>query len=54
MNKITNSEIELVAEIFAEYESKILNEELGIEWLLSHAFQRGAKWMRNINGGNNE
>lgn len=46
---ITDSEIELVAEVFSEYESKFFDydSELGMEWFLSHAFQLGAKWMRD-------
>lgn len=45
--KISDEQIELIANIFSKGNQHLL-ADMEIEWLLSHAFQLGAKFYRDF------
>ena len=48
MRSLSNEQIEMIADIFANREQIVIDESLGVEWILSHAFQLGAKFYRDF------
>ncbi len=48
MRSLSNEQIEMVADMFANREQMVIDENLGAEWILSHAFQLGAKFYRDF------
>jgi len=48
MRSLSNEQIEMIADMFANREQMVIDESLGAEWILSHAFQLGAKFYRDF------
>lgn len=48
MRSLSNEQIEMIADMFAQREQIVIDESLGAEWILSHAFQLGAKFYRDF------
>jgi hypothetical protein len=46
-NKLSDEQIELVADLFSKGNEHLLTD-MEVEWLLSHAFQLGAKFYRDF------
>lgn len=48
MCNLSNEQIEMIADMFAKREQILIDESFGAEWILSHAFQLGAKFYRDF------
>ena len=48
MRSLSNEQIEMIADMFANREQMVIDESLGVEWILSHAVQLGAKFYRDF------
>jgi len=48
MRSLSNEQIEMIADMFANREQLVIDEGLGAEWILGHAFQLGAKFYRDF------
>jgi hypothetical protein len=50
ISRLSDEQIELVANIFSQGNQHLLHG-MEVEWLLSHAFQLGAKFYRDFTNG---
>jgi len=50
ISRLSDDQIELVANIFSKGNQHLL-ADMEVEWLLSHAFQLGAKFHRDFTNG---
>jgi hypothetical protein len=50
ISRLSDEQIELVANIFSQGNQHLL-ADMEVEWLLSHAFQLGAKFHRDFTNG---
>jgi hypothetical protein len=50
ISRLSDEQIELVANIFSKGNEHLL-ADMEVEWLLSHAFQLGAKFHRDFTNG---
>ena len=48
MRSLSNGQIEMIADIFSKKEQIFIDDRLGAEWILCHAFQLGAKFYRDF------
>jgi hypothetical protein len=46
--KLSDDQIEVVADRVAHDQSVFIDEDLGVRWIFSHAFQLGAKFYRDF------
>ena len=48
LRSLSNEQIEMIADMFANREQMVIDESFSAEWILSHAFQLGAKFYRDF------
>jgi len=48
VRSLSNEQIEMIADIFAKQQAMLLDESFGLEWIVGHAFQLGAKFYRDF------